>query len=474
MPGLKFFIHTVLLIALAGCATRLENTRDYLIEGDKKSAAEALLEHAQEHSIQELSSQEYKTGIDFLNLLEETNSPLLLSQVLELKYSSSSFEKNYFIHSGRFSKTILSLAEKWQMNELQNLIALKIEEEIATAGKGKYETHIMNFAVFASLNLSTHQKPHPNLSSYWGTIPYEKYLVSYKSFWVRAKEENALSIFNVLKTNFVLRIRENREQILKVAERKELELIFSSEKEYQEKTEFNELRKAMRNSLAEGEKTEKVALDEIKLLKPRVLKASDRLQTLEAERRDLQLRNLYTYEERVQCQVCTGRGEVQCGPCRGAGVCRSCDRGRVDCTRCFGGRGFISCRTCRGFGSYRECQRVWDPCKKCYVERHVRVDCRSCYGSGNITCGCVHGRVICRRCDGHFECRTCRGRRFVSCTSCVNGTIIEVRKTRAGKDIDSRISAAETQQSALLSRLNQLEWLVRREKSKRVTFNEFL
>lgn len=474
MSGLKFFTYVFLLILLAGCATRLENSREYLVEGDKQSAVESLYEHAKENSIEQLSTQEYKTGIDFLALLEQANSPSLLTQIYDLKYSSASFDKNFFIYSGRFSKTILSLTEKWQMTELKSRIALKVEAEIEIADKHKYEKKIIYFAEFAALNLSSSQKRHPNLSRYWGTIPYEKYLSSYKNFWSLAKSKSAISILDVLKTNFINRVKENREQILKVAEKKELSFIFAVEQEYSDKTEFVDLRKAMKDTISEGEKTEKVALDEIVLIKPRVLKASDRLQALEAERRDLQIRNQYTYEERVQCRVCTGRGEVQCSPCRGAGVCRSCDRGQIDCTRCFSGRGYMTCRSCSGHGSYRECRRVWDPCKKCYVEKHFRVDCHSCYGSGNITCGCVRGRVICRRCDGHFQCRTCLGRKFVTCSSCVNGTIIEVRKTRAGKDIDSRIRAAETQQSALLSRLNQLEWMVRREKSKRETFKEFL
>ncbi|MCM8542134.1 MAG: hypothetical protein NE328_17830 [Lentisphaeraceae bacterium] len=453
MSILKFFTYATLLVVLGSCATRLENSREYLFEGDKKSAVESLYDHAKEHTVEELSTQEYKTGIDFLTLLEEANSPSLLTQVYDLKYSAGAFQNNYFIYSGRFSKTILSLAQKWQMNDLQNRIALLIEHEIAGA-KNKYNKELMPLASFASIFLSTNQAHHPNLSRYWGEIPYEKYLDEYKNFWALAKSHNALSILEVLKTNFIVRLKGNREQILKVAEKKELSFIFGVEEEYPVKTGFNDLREAMKLSMTEGQKTEKVALDEIALLKPRVLKAADRLQTLETERRDLQSRNQYTYEERVQCKVCTGRGEVQCGPCGGLGVCRSCDRGRVECTRCYR-RGFLDCGSCRGRGSYRESHRVWDSHKRCHVDTYVRVNCHSCFGSGHINCGCFHGRVVCRRCDGHFQCRSCQGRRFVTCTSCVNGTIIEVRKTNAGKDIDSRISAAETQQSALLSRLNQ-------------------
>ena len=473
MPVLKIFVHSVLLLFLVGCATRLESTREYMAEGDKESASENLLEHAKESSIEQLSSTEYKTGIDFLSLLEDMNSTELLTQVYNLKYSSLSLEKNYFIFSGRFSSSILSMAMHWKMTELQDRIADKVEQEIPRAQHGKYDKGLQFFARFAALHLSKNQIPHPNLSEYWGTMPYEKYLDEYKAFWDQAKSENALSVVRVIERNFLKRLNENRDQIIKIADKKELSFIFASEAEYTDKSEFTALRNAMKVSIEEGRKVEKAANSEIELLKPRVLKASDRLQTLENERRDLQLRNLYTYEESVQCQVCTGRGEVRCSPCRGLGVCRHCDRGHVDCRRCFR-RGFYDCDPCNGRGWYRECQRVWDPCKKCYVERYVRVRCLSCFGSGTITCGCSHGRVVCRRCDGHFECRTCRGSRLVTCTSCTNGTIIKIRKTVAGKDIDNRIAAAETQQSALLNRLNKLEWLVRREKERRKIFNEFL
>ncbi|MCM8526015.1 MAG: hypothetical protein NE327_05835 [Lentisphaeraceae bacterium] len=473
MSTLKSLVYLALLIALGSCATRLENSQEYLFEGDKKSAIESLLEHAKENSIEDLSSQESKTGIDFLTLLEKANSPSLLTQIYDLKFSPASFQKNYFLYSGRFSKTLLSLAQKWQMSELQDRMAMLIESEISYVKGHKYDKEIMYFSSFASVHLSVQKKSHSNLSKYWTEIPFEKYLDGYESFWNLAISEKAQSVHEVLKENLLTRMKDNREQILKVAEQKEISFIFKQESQYTEKSGFNELRVAMQQSINEGKKTEKVALDEIEQLKPRVLTAADRLHKLETERRDLQSRNQYTYEERVQCRVCIGRGEVQCGPCGGRGECRSCDRGRIECGRCFR-RGILDCGNCRGRGSYRDCRRVWDSHKRCYVETYVRVNCHSCFGSGHIDCGCFHGRIVCRRCDGHFQCRTCLGRRFVSCSSCVNGSIIEVRKTTAGKDIDNRISAAETHQSALLSRLNGLEYMVRRERSKRKIFNEHL
>ena len=473
MPKLKTFLFILLLLFLGACSTRLENSREYLAEGDRESASEALLKHAKERSIEELSTSEYKTGIDFLTLLEDMNSPSLLSQIYNLKFTSASLDKNYFVFSGRFSETVLILAQKWHMEDLKNRIAEKIDSEILMVNKGKYDAGILGFASFAAIQLSKNNRAHGNLSEYWGTIPYEKYLKEYQSFWFSVKVEKAASIDEVLKANFLLRIKENREQILNVADKEELTLIFSKEKEYSDKSEYHSLRKAMKKIIADGQRTEKVALSEIEVLKPRVLAAADRLQKLETERRDLQIAGQYTFEERVQCQVCTGRGEVSCGPCRGQGICRHCDRGRVDCGRCLR-RGILTCGPCHGRGWYTRCDRVWDRCKRCYVNVYVRVDCRSCFGSGHLNCGCHHGRTICRRCDGHFECGTCRGRRFVSCTSCVNGTVIEVRKTAAGKDIDNRIAAAETQQSALLSRLNKLERAVRREKARKETFEEFL
>ncbi len=473
MPVLKTFSFFILLIFLGSCSTRLEDSRDYLAEGDKKSAAESMIDHAKERSIKELSSSDYKTGIDFLTLLEDMNSPSLLSRVFELKFTSASIDKNYFIYSGRFSKTMLRLANKWQLEDLKSRIASKIESEISIVRSGKYEKSILEFASFAAIQLSVNNREHPNLSEYWGTMPYEKYLLEYQAFWGSVKKHKAISIDSVLKTNFLTRVIENREQILNVADKSELSFIFSQEIDYSNKVEFNALRDSMRKVIAEGQKNEKVALSEIDVLKPRVLAAADRLQKLENERRDLQIANQYTFEERVQCQVCTGRGEVSCGPCRGQGVCRHCDRGRVDCGRCFR-RGTFSCGPCYGRGWYKRCDRVWDPCKRCYVNVYVRVNCRSCFGRGYINCGCHFGRIVCGRCDGHFECRTCRGRRFVTCSSCVNGTVIKVRKTAAGKDIDNRIAAAETQQSAILGRLNKLEWTVRKEKARREVFDEFL
>ena len=473
MPVYKAFSYFALLLILGACSTRLESSRDYLAEGDKQSAAESLLEHASERTVEELSSSEYKTGIDFLTLLEDMKSPSLLKQVYNLKYSSISFEKNYFIYSGRFSKTLLKLAQNWHMQDLQNQIAAQIESEISMVQKGKYDQDMLYFASFAAIQLSKNNKNHSNLSHYWGTMPYEKYLKEYRGFWRSVKENRADSLDSVLKTNFLGRVNENQDQILKVADKGELSFIFAQEQNYSDKTEFNNLRNTMRDLIAKGQKNERVAQSEIEVLKPRVLAAADRLQKLETERRDLQISNKYTFEERVQCRTCSGRGEVSCGPCRGQGICRHCDRGRIDCGRCFR-RGILSCGSCRGRGWYRRCDRVWDRCKRCYVTVYVRFDCRSCFGSGHYNCGCHHGRAICGHCDGHFECRTCRGRRFVTCTSCVNGTVIEVRKTAAGKDIDNRISAAETQQSAILSRLNKLEWTVRREKARRETFNQYL
>ena len=473
MPIIKTFLYIVLLIFLGSCATRLESSRDYLAEGDKESAAEVMLEHVRERSVKELSSSEFKTGIDFLTLLQDMNSPSLLNQVYDLKFTSASFDKNYFIYSGRFSETILSLAQKWQMVDLQRRIAFKIDSEISVVQKGKYEQAILSYASFGAIELSKNNQQHRNLSEYWGTMPYEKYLKEYQAFWKKVKENRAHSIDSVLKINFLERVNENREQILNVADKTELSFIFSQELNYSNKAEFNALRNAMRKIIDDGRKNERIVQGEIEVLKPRVLAAADRLQKLEAERRDLQVANQYTFEERVQCQVCTGRGEVSCGPCRGQGICRHCDRGRVDCGRCFR-RGILSCGPCHGRGWYKRCDRVWDRCKKCYVNVYVRVDCRSCFGSGHFNCGCHLGRAVCGRCNGHFECRTCRGRRFVSCTSCVNGTVVEVRKTAAGQDIDNRISAAETQQSAILSRLNKLEWIVRKEKARRETFSEFL
>ena len=473
MSLFKVFTFIALLILLGSCASQLENSRDYLAAGDKQSAAESMLDHTREKSIAELSSSDYKTGIDFLTLLEDMNSPSLLTQVYELKFTSASFEQNWFIYSGRFSKTLLRLAEKWQMEDLKSRIAAKIDSEIATVQSGKYEKSILEFATFAAMQLSVNNQRHDNLSEYWGTMPYEKYLNEYQTFWKAVKAQKAHSMDTVLKTNFLERVKENREQILNVADKGELDFIFAQEINYSKKTEFNALRDSMRKIIAEGLKNEKVLLSEIEVLKPRVLTAADRLQKLETERRDLQIARQYTFEERVQCQVCTGRGEVSCGPCRGQGICRYCDRGSIDCGRCFR-RGTLSCGPCYGRGWYRRCDRVWDPCKRCYVNVYVRVDCHSCFGAGYLSCGCHHGRAVCGRCNGHFECRSCRGSRFVTCTSCVSGTVIEVRKTAAGKDIDNKIAAAETQHSAIMGRLNKLEWIVRKEKARREVFGEYL
>ena len=460
-------------LLLWSCATDLENSREYLIKGDKKSAQEALFDHALNNDIFTLSEPDPVTGIDFLNMLEQLNSPDFLKRIYDLKFSEISTEKNTFIFSGRFSRSILDLSQKWDMTVFQGRLAERIENEIPIAGKDSYQKPIIHMSQFASIHLSSNKQPHPNLTKYWREIPHEKYLLAFKDFWAKSQASNASSIHRVLKQNLKEKMRVNKLQIIEVAEAKELDFIFSTESQYNDKSEFTSLRDSMKTSITEGAKANKIAADEIELLKPQILKASDRLFKLENERRDLQLRNQYTYEERVQCTVCTGRGEVTCGTCRGGGVCRYCTRGHVDCGRCFR-RGFLDCDRCWGRGHYTECQRVWDPCRKCYVEKRVRVSCISCFGHGSIRCGCFNGRVTCRRCDGHFTCRTCQGRRFVDCVTCEGGTVIKIRKTNAGNEIDTKISAAQTQQSALLNRLHHLERLIRRHNERRSIFGNYL
>ena len=82
----------ITFLLLWSCATDLENSREYLIKGDKKSAQEALWEHAVNNDIYTLSEPDPITGIDFLNMLEQLNSPDFLIRVYDLKYSELLFD----------------------------------------------------------------------------------------------------------------------------------------------------------------------------------------------------------------------------------------------------------------------------------------------------------------------------------------------------------------------------------------------
>ena len=99
------------------------------------------------------------------------------------------------------------------------------------------------------------------------------------------------------------------------------------------------------------------------------------------------------------------RGHIvqECGHCKGErGFPCGCWNGKVECRSC-GGAGD---HTCGGCGGYRSVQ-MWNAS----ANRYENVWCQSCGGSGGWTCdGCGgHGKVTCPSCDGSQWC---------GCTEC--------------------------------------------------------
>lgn len=84
-------------------------------------------------------------------------------------------------------------------------------------------------------------------------------------------------------------------------------------------------------------------------------------------------------------------------------TCSDC-YGDGECTKC-GGTGLtwnnFACPKCNGNGE----------CKRCEGSGIEEVECRNCYGSGEIECFRCNGDGECKKCDGQgfFECKRCEG-----------------------------------------------------------------
>ena len=92
------------------------------------------------------------------------------------------------------------------------------------------------------------------------------------------------------------------------------------------------------------------------------------------------------YRPKVECQECSGMGEITCEECHGEGgvYCRECEgSGYLQCPECEGsdencdhcdGGGEISCDECYGGGT--------KSCDECYGSG--KLDCQECGGSGEV------------------------------------------------------------------------------------------
>lgn len=132
------------------------------------------------------------------------------------------------------------------------------------------------------------------------------------------------------------------------------------------------------------------------------------------------------------CNTCGGSKHVTCGGCGGRGdvTCATCGgRGEYSCRGC-GGSGTVSCTSCGGAGytiaererpiqrqerisiyspndnGYRDEYR-WVHTYEKYEEKSTcfscsggKEKCRSCGGSGRVSCSCSNGRVRCSSCSG--------------------------------------------------------------------------
>lgn len=102
------------------------------------------------------------------------------------------------------------------------------------------------------------------------------------------------------------------------------------------------------------------------------------------------------------CPKCGGAGRFKCPECKGA------KRGTKYCPKCRLHRGFEECPSCYGKGGRYLSDGSWK-------------ECRTCHGKKEITCQMCHG-------DGIIEldCPTCEGKGYLVCETCEgNGRMIK-------------------------------------------------
>lgn len=109
----------------------------------------------------------------------------------------------------------------------------------------------------------------------------------------------------------------------------------------------------------------------------------------------------------VTCRNCAGRGESACSPMEKCGRCSGAGQRRQDCMQCNGDgevrqAGFLNtekrrCMSCSGSG------KALGPCDRC--GGRGQTTCRRCSGSGRATCGSCRGSglLACSRCGATGE-----------------------------------------------------------------------
>ena len=246
---LKIVFGVISSLLIAGCSTQLENTHDYIVSGDKEAATETLIEYAQEKSIQQLETTEYKTGLNFIDLLEEVNSNELLLKIYNMKFKNNS----KFLYSNKLSLALLRISEQRHYQELRSKIAYKVEDDIAYYKENHHSKKILEFTQFASLYLSSRNLPHLNLSRYWQKIPLERNIDFYTGFWQRAKSTNSNSIISILEQKLKKQILSDAQNIAQRANQKEIQFIFDKAKAFHDNSILNSLKQSFKNKIKSNE-----------------------------------------------------------------------------------------------------------------------------------------------------------------------------------------------------------------------------
>ncbi|HNR99248.1 MAG TPA: hypothetical protein PKX48_05635 [Planctomycetota bacterium] len=139
------------------------------------------------------------------------------------------------------------------------------------------------------------------------------------------------------------------------------------------------------------------------------------------------------------CEVCRGKGNVDCPGCDTGQVRGPCPRcsgsGKERCTTCKGAKG-TPCTFCRGTGTvrrYRMSGEQWfSPCERC--GGRGRALCAGCGGKGEHTClGCNgSGKVW-------VACPACKGARRLPCPACGKAPASQEAPARASEPAGSAI-----------------------------------
>ena len=472
MHRLKQGVSCLIFLLVASCASSLEYSMDAIRDGDFDEAREYLLEYCDKFSKKELLYPDPGSGISFFVVLAKLGSKEVLHEVYQRKYSRAN---QNFLSGGQFSTRILKLAQKWNDQQFLSELALRVEEESAYVKSRNYNQDKSYYTLikFASFHRSIRKESITNLSQYWRQKDYSRDIKEFNKVFDEAVTQKAHSLVSVLSESVTTRVVKNQANIIKLSDSEELELIFKIRSHSTDKQPFDHLVDSMRQASAASEVEEKAAQDSLVQLRPRLADAANKLSLLRQEKRDLETSGKYTYEESVSCKRCDGHGTIGCHTCRSRGHCRHCDHGYRTCSRC-NGHSRYDCGHCHGSCYVYVCERVWDPCRRCYVEKRVRVRCGHCHGWGYISCSCSHGRVTCGHCHGRWRCRPCRGSGRVDCPDCRNGIVIHIRRTQAGREIDTKISGAEREFDAINSRISHMEWIIRREKKRREAMSKYL